>query len=66
MRGKMASHKWRVATSLGTVTVWGDSEAQAKNRAKWKAAHGAFTFRNRPEEMAAVRDCEVLEIKQLF
>lgn len=61
-----SSHKWLVVTDLETVTVWGDSVAQARNRAKWKAAHTKFLFRNRAEELTAVRECKVLEIKQLF
>lgn len=60
------THKWMVVTDLETVTVWGNSEAQARNRAKWKAAHNKFLFRNRAEELTAVRDCKVYEIKQLF
>ena len=59
-------HKWRVVTDIETVTVWADSEAQARSRAKWKAVHGAYFFRSRPEELAAVRDCHVYELKQLF
>lgn len=59
-------HKWMVVTDLETVTVWGNSVAQARNRAKWKAAHTKFLFRNRAEELTAVRECKVLEIKQLF
>ena len=58
--------KWLVSTDLGTVTVWANGEAQARSRGRWKAAHGAFIFRSRPEELAAVRDCRVVEIKQLF
>lgn len=60
------NHKWRVVTMLGVVTVWADSEAQARSRGKWKAVHAGYTFRNRAEELAAVRDCDVLEVKQLF
>lgn len=59
-------HKWQVVTDLETVTVWANSKGQARNRAKWKAAHNAFLFRNRAEELIAVRDCKVYEIKQLF
>lgn len=54
--------KWRAATSEGTVTVWAESEKQARSRAKWKAAHEARVFRNRAEEMIAVRDCEIYKI----
>ena len=60
------SHKWKVATMLGVVTVWAGSEAQARSRGKWKAVHMGHTFRSRAEEMAAVRDCDVMEVKQLF
>ena len=66
MSGERFRHKWRVVTDIETVTVWADSEAQARSRAKWKAVHGAYFFRSRPEELAAVRDCQVHEIKQLF
>ena len=60
------NNKWRVVTMIGTVTVWADSEAQTRSRGKWKAVHAEYTFRNRAEELAAVRDCDVLEVKQLF
>lgn len=66
MHGSETVKKWRVVTMIGTVTVWADSEAQARSRGKWKAVHAGFTFRNRAEELSAVRDCDVLEVKQLF
>ena len=53
---------WRVDTNLGTETVYAKSINQAKNRAKWKAAHARYTFRNKAEEMTAVRECEVLKV----
>ena len=59
-------HKWLVVTMLGVVTVWADSEAQARSRGKWKAVHTEYIFRNWAEELSAVRDCDVLEVKQLF
>lgn len=65
-RGKRYKHKWRVVTDAGTVTTWADSEAQARSRGRWKAVHEALYFRNWAEEMIAVRDCEVLEVKQLY
>ena len=55
---------WRAVTSEGTVTVWAKSQAQAVSRAKWKAVHAAYSFRSRAEEMAAVRDCEIYELKE--
>ena len=60
------SHKWRVVTDVETVTAWANSEAQARNRAKWKAVHARWRFKNRAEELAAVRECRVLDISQLF
>ena len=66
MVGNESVKKWRVVTIIGAVTVWADSEAQARSRGKWKAVHAGYTFRNRAEELAAVRDCDVLEVKQLF
>ena len=62
----MCAHKWRVTTNLGALTVWADTEAQARSRAKWKAAHERFTFISRAEELTAVRDCDVLEVKRIF
>ena len=59
-------HKWRIATMLGVVEVWANSEAQARSRGKWKAVHIAYSFRNRAEELTAVRDCDVVDVKQLF
>ena len=61
----MSSRKWQVATSDGVVSVWAESEKQARSRAKWKAAHEARMFRNRAEEMIAVRDCEVYRITEV-
>ena len=58
--------KWQVATMLGVVTVWASSEAQARSRGKWKAVHRACFFRRRADELAAVRECEVTGVKQLF
>ena len=66
MHGSETVKKWRVVTIIGTVTVWADSEGQARSRGKWKAVHTEYTFRNRAEELLAVRDCDVLEVKQLF
>ena len=60
----MSSH-WIAATSFGQVTVWAESEAQARSRAKWKAAHAALIFRNRAEEMSAVRECEVFAVRKI-
>lgn len=57
--------RWQVATMVGVVVVWASSEAQARSRGKWKAVHQACVFRNRADEMAAVRDCEVSWIRQL-
>jgi len=61
----MPFKRWRASTMLGGVTVWAKSKRQARNRAKWKAVHAKYSFRSRAEEMAAVRDCEVLEVKEL-
>jgi len=62
----LCAHKWRVTTNLGTLTVWADTEAQARSRAKWKAAHERFNFTCRAAELTAVRDCDVLEVKRIF
>lgn len=59
------SRKWQVATSDGVVAVWAESEKQARSRAKWKAAHASRIFRNRAEEMLAVRDCEVYKVEEI-
>ena len=64
MRGDL--RKWLVSTDLGTVTVWASSEAQARSRGRWKAVHVGNVFRNRAEEMIAVRSCEAHEAKRLF
>lgn len=61
----MSHRQWQATTSDGVVTVWADSEKQARSRAKWKAAHEARMFRNRAEEMIAVRDCEVYRITEV-
>lgn len=53
---------WWVVTNLGTVKVYANSVDQAKNRAKWKAAHARFVFRNKAEELTAVRECEVMSV----
>ena len=47
---------------LQFVTVDRIAINQAKNRAKWRAAHARYTFRNKAEEMTAVRECEVLKV----
>ena len=60
MKNERFHHKWRVATMLGVVEVWANSEAQARSRGKWKAVHVAYKF------LIAVRDCEVVSVKQLF
>lgn len=61
----MSNRKWQATTSDGVVSVWAESEKQARSRAKWKAAHEARNFRNRAEEMIAVRDCEVYRITEV-
>ena len=66
MKNERFHHQWRVATMLGVVEVWANSEAQARSRGKWKAVHVAYKFYNRAEELIAVRDCEVVSVKQLF
>lgn len=58
-------NQWRVVTSYGVVTVFAKSEAQAMNRAKWKAVHAAFHFRNRAEELTSVRECEVFRLERI-
>ena len=62
----ICAHKWRVTTNLGTITVWADTEAQAKSWGKWKATHERFSFATRADELTAIRDCDVLEVKQIF
>ena len=57
--------KWQVITNLGPVIVWADTEAQARSRAKWKAAHRRFTFRSRADELCAVRDVEVVSARRV-
>lgn len=56
---------WEAHTDCGTVRVRAGTEAQARSRAKWKAVHARWTFRSRAEELAAVRDCAIHEIRQL-
>lgn len=65
MRRRWYRNRYQLETSAGVVTVWADTEAQAKNRGKWKAVHKAFTFRNRAEELTAVRECEVFALKRI-
>lgn len=61
----MSNRQWQATTSDGVVSVWAESEKQARSRAKWKAAHEARNFRNRAEEMIAVRECEVYKITEV-
>lgn len=59
------SSQWEVATDAGTVTVWAESEAQARSRGKWKAVCENFTYaKGSAAFLCAVRDCEVLTITQ--
>ncbi len=58
-------NQWRVVTAFGVVTVFAKSEAQAMNRAKWKAAHASFVFRNRADELKCVRECEVFRLERI-
>lgn len=64
MSGRLS--KYIIITDLGSVLVCAASEAQAKSRAKWKAVHRRFNFRNRAEEMAAVRDCWIYRVKKIM
>jgi len=57
--------KWQVITNLGTVEVFASSEAQARSRAKWKAAHRRFIFRTRAEALCAVRDVEIMSVRRV-
>ena len=61
----MDERRWKVDTDLGTVTVWAESEAQARSRGKWKAVHQRFDCVSRAEVLMAVRDCEVYEVARL-
>lgn len=65
MADKGSSSLWRVMTLCGPVEVWAQSESQARSRGKWKAAHMGMAFRNRAEEMTAVRECDVLEVREI-
>lgn len=57
--------KWRVVTPYGVVTVFATSEAHAASRGKWKAVHVEFNFPNKAQEMIAVRECEVFEVRRV-
>ena len=61
----MCVDKWQAITNLGTVEVFASSEAQARSRAKWKAAHLRFCFRTRAEQLCAVRDVEIVSVRRV-
>lgn len=60
----MLGCQWKVVTPYGVVTVFAKSRAQAISRGKWKAVHTEYTFQNRAQEMEAVRECEVFEVRK--